>query len=345
MKGFPKRLTMVPVNIDFQYLTEGRKLPLPSWVKFYLQLGAVVAQENSVELNGVTALAVPTRPYAAVLVAAGVVVSKATKIGTKRQDSPTSHFEMLASLPRGTSVTVRKGAKLVKGVLVGASDLHSDGKVRIGIRIQSGKGGALTEWLPPDSSPNVQVSTKNWSRLPTDADKAKHVDASVSEFISQVFQGADLGNFVTESTLDCVIVGNLGQLVQEALALKLSVGLQGTEESGGTLRDLLRIRRLCGKSEAFRSDIFPVRTRKNVTLTDGMEPDLVIFDGAYGFLKWRYEWPRCNWVVILDRTDPHFTEAVQLVNEDYLSRISDEKLSVADPPPQSVELVTFTLAK
>ena len=47
-------------------------------------------------------------------------------------------------------------------------------------------------------------------------EKARDVNTSKSEFVAQVFQGADLWNFVTKSTLDCVILGSVRQLVQEA---------------------------------------------------------------------------------------------------------------------------------
>ena len=337
---------MVHADIDFRYWTNGQKHPLPSWGKFYLQLGAAVAQEDNAQRGLVTALAVPTRSYAAVLVAAGAVISKAKTTDTKGQVSPAAHFEMLSSLPDGTAVVLRKGDKAVKGIFVGTKDVKNDGTAMIGVQTQSGKGGSLTEWLPVESSLKVQVSSRTWTRLPANLEKVGDVNTSRSEFIAQVFQGADLWNFVTKSTLDCVILGNVGPLVQEATATKLSVGSREQEVSAGTLRDILRIRKLYGNNkEAFRSDIFPVNVRDHAMPSETISPHLVVFDGAVSFLKWRHKWSHCNWVVILDRTEPRFTEAVQIVNEEYLSRISDCGLRLPQPPPLSVELVAFTVAK
>ena len=189
-------------------------------------------------------------------------------------------------------------------------------------------------------------TSTTWTRLPANLEKVGDVNTSRSEFIAQVFQGADLWNFVTKSTLDCVILGNVGSLVQEATATKLSVGSRGQEVSAGTLRDILRIRKLYDNNkEAFRSDIFPVNVRDHAMPSETISPHLVVFDGAVSFLKWRHKWSHCNWVVILDRTEPRFTEAVQIVNEEYLSRISDCGLRLPQPPPLSVELVAFTVAK
>ena len=337
---------MKHADIDFRYWTNGRKLPLPAWSKFYLQLGAAVAQADNAQRTLVTALAVPTRSYAAVLAAAGAVIFKAKTADANRQDSPAAHFEMLSSLPAGTAVTLRKGEKVVKGIFVGTKDTKNDGTAMIGVQTQSRKGGSLTEWLPVGSSPKVQVSSTAWTRLPANSEKAGDVNTSRSEFIAQVFQGADLWNFVTKSTLDCIILGSVGPLVQEATATNLSVGSRGQEASAGTLRDILRIRKLNGKKEeAFRSDIFPVNVRDHAMPSEEISPHLVIFDGSVGFLKWRHKWSHCNWVVILERTEPRFTEAVQIVNEEYLSRISDGELRLPQPPPLSVELVAFTVAR
>ena len=126
---------------------------------------------------------------------------------------------------------------------------------------------------------------------------------------------------------------------------KLSVGPRARETSAGTLQDILRIRRLSSTSEAFRSDIFPVRSKGHAMESEEMAPHLVVFDGAVGFLKWRHIWPHCNWVVILDRTEPRFEEAAQIVNEDYFSRVDEEKLELPDAPPVSVELVSYTVTR
>ena len=317
-----------------------------------MRLGATVAQVQNVQECHVTALAVPTRSYAAVLVAAGMIISRAKTTDTEHQASPSDHFKMLGSLPAGTSVTLRRGEKAVKGLLVGMKDIRVDmrdtskeGISMIGVQTQSGKGGSLIEWLPVGSALKIQISSKVWTRLPANLEKAKDASTSRSEFVSRVFQGADLWKFLTTSTLDCVILGSVGPLVQEATLTKLSVGSRGPEASAGTLLDILRIRRLYNNNEAFRSDIFPVNAKNNAMSSEEMVPHLVIFDGSVGFLKWRHNWAHCNWVVILDRTEPRFTEAVQVVNEEYLSRISEGKLKLSGLPPPSVELVAFTSAR
>ena len=333
------------IGIEFQYWADDRSLPLPSWGKFFMQLGAAVAEENNPQRSLVTALAVPTRSYAAVLVAAGAIMSMAKAIDRKSHALPRAHFKMLSSLPAGTSVILKKGGKKVKGTLVGVKDVMNDGTEMIGIQIQNKKGGLLTDWLPPKSSHKVQLSSKDWNQLPADVGKSVGVKTSKSEFIARIFEGPDLWNFITHSILDCVILGNVGTLEQEATTTRLSIGAQRRNAAVGTIQDILRLRRLSGTNEAFRSDIFPVNPRNNAMKSEEMTPHVVIFDGAAGFLKWRDKWSHCNWVIVLDRTEPRFAEAVQVVNAEYLNRISEEKLRLPDAPPVSVELISFTVGR
>ena len=127
--------------------------------------------------------------------------------------------------------------------------------------------------------------------------------------------------------------------------MKLSVGSLDHKELAGTLRDLLRVRRLFNKDESFRSDIFPVNKAENAKLSEQMTPHVVIFDGSVGYLKWRDNWAQSNWLVILDRTEPRFREAVQVINEEYLNRTSEEELRPSRPAPSSVDIVAFTVSK
>ena len=189
---------MAHTDVEFRYWANGRKLPLPSWAKFYLQLGAVIAETENAQGHLVTAIAVPTRSYAAVLVAAGGIISKVKTVDAKYKASPQAHFEMFRGLPAGTSVTLLKFGKTVKGEFLGIKHKGIGGAEAIGVRIQNSKRGSLTEWLPPESSPKVQVSTKPWAQLPANPAKAADVSTSRSRFISRIFQGEDLRNFVYE---------------------------------------------------------------------------------------------------------------------------------------------------
>ena len=336
---------MGQIDIDFRYWENGRSFSLPSWGKHFLEIGAEVSQKYDAQKRLVTALAVPTRSYAAILVASGAVITKVKTTHGNPPGSNVSHFRMLCSLPQGTSVILTEGQKTFKGILVGTKKEEDDGHSHIGVQIQNSKSGALTAWLPIETSQKVQVSPSAWPTLPAKPEAVKNISTTKAEFVSRLFQGRDLVNLVTGSRLDCVILGNVGQLLQEATATKLSVGSRGSETATGSLQDILRIRKLNKNNEAFRSDIFPVNAKEQPRISEEMPPQLVIFDGAAGFLKWRHNWSQCNSVVILDRTEPRFSEAVQAVNEEYTTRISDGELQLGDSLPKSIEQVAYTVAR
>lgn len=339
---------MVHLVTDFRYWSKGLQHPLPEWGKFYLALGAAFAQVNRSDQRLVTALAVPTRSHAAVLTAAGVLMSRVKRVDENLNASTADHFEMLSGLPSGTSVIVRRGKKTDKGVLVGTRVSPSDETRReVGVRTESRKSGGLTIWMPDRDSMKVQVSSIAWTRLPTNSEKSRDSATSRSDFVSQIFQGTELLQFATKSTLDCVIIGNVGLLARETKGLKLSVGSTTRKESAGTLQDLLRVRRLFSKDESFRSEIFSASMANHAKLSRQVTttPHVVIFDGAVAFLKWRDKWAETKWLVILDRTEPRFRDAVQVVNEEYLNRTNSEELRTARPTPSAVDLVAFSVTK
>ena len=340
---------MTQVELDFRYWNNGHKTPLPDWAKYYLDLGATVSLKRDANRRLVTAMAVPTRSHAAILVATGVIISRVKSDTSSRRHTPEEQFEMLSGLPGGTSVILHKGDNTVRGILVGTKVDPSDGIARIGIQRTRGRQttrgngeGPLTEWLPPTASLQVEVSSEDWTRLPSNVAGRADAATSRSEFVSRVFQGLDLWNLVTQSSLDCVVLGGVGLLVQEATATKLSVGSRGTAATAGALGDILRVRRLSSENEAFRSDFFPVNSNEHVWRTERLPPGVVIFDGASGFIKWRHKWQQSDWVIILDRTETHFIDAVQLVNDIYLSR-TGKSGEILENRPLPVESVSFTV--
>lgn len=58
----------------------------------------------------------------------------------------------------------------------------------------------------------------------------------------------------------------------------------------------------------------------------------VVFDGAAGFLKWGQLWHGRHQVIVLDRTDPYFDDAINAIN----GRFAQDRIggAVALPPRQ-----------
>ena len=132
--------------------------PVPHWASFYLALGSLVARRAGARTQCVVGLAIPTRAYAAVLTATGVVTTR-SRMPT-RPVGAAEYFEWLCELPINTPVTVRRGNKIWKGLLRGYRT-SSSGDL-IGVQQQSN----LVCWFPPRGSLNIQVTPENIGKLP-----------------------------------------------------------------------------------------------------------------------------------------------------------------------------------
>ena len=61
----------------------------------------------------------------------------------------------------------------------------------------------------------------------------------------------------------------------------------------------------------------------------------VVFDGALGFLKWGQMWHGRHQVVILDRTEPYFDDAISAINTRFSQNRTDGEVALpgSDAPP------------
>jgi hypothetical protein len=136
-------------------------------------------------------------------------------------------------------------------------------------------------------------------------------------------------------SLNCLFVGRINLFEEETTG-----GDVVTVESR-PLQSILKIGRFAGRHDhEIRSDILPTGGDLPSRLRDA-QPDLVIFDGTAAFRRWRENWRTGPWLVVLDRTSPHFDEGVQLVEEEFAERASANTQTPAIEPPDGTELTAF----
>ncbi|HWQ91251.1 MAG TPA: hypothetical protein VN673_06245 [Clostridia bacterium] len=124
-------------------------------------------------------------------------------------------------------------------------------------------------------------------------------------------------DFLTLSRLDCAIVGNKGKVLEE-LGLELTAS---TASARGRLTDLVRPRELSNYEQFYRSSICSSDKKAAPSLPE--QPHLTIFESSSGFLKWGETFPGIHHMVILDRTEPHFTAAMDTLQNRFLNRLPD----------------------
>jgi hypothetical protein len=134
--------------------------------------------------------------------------------------------------------------------------------------------------------------------------------------------------------LDALLIGGISAIGLEVAADDLSVG------GGGPLQALLKVDRYCRAGDRdSRSSILPSSGNLPERL-NGAEPVTVVFDGTKAFRRWRQEWRRSSWIVVLDRSSGNFHEGVALVEEEYALRHCD-LLTPALPAAPALEIFGF----
>jgi hypothetical protein len=328
-------------NINFACANDvGQRVLLPAWGTFFIDMGRRVAQSESGQNRLVVGLAVPTRAFAAALAAFGVVLARANS--SMKQVDPSTHFERLCGLPKRTPVVFREKGKQFKGIYEGIKKEHD--KQYLQIRVESQNTGGLTYLVLPEECHNVAEASEQISELP-DRQKGRPIIYN-RKFLESLIGEEDVFKFATSSCLECTILGRISILRHEIKEINFYCGQDKGVYKAGKLQDILRVREWLSKDEAYRSEVLPVDGHNQQKTAEGLVPHVTIFDGAAGFLKWRDYWRNSHWIIVLDRTEPHFREAVELVNQDYIqNRVGEGGIQNMPPSPPGVEFVVYQEAR
>ncbi|MBM7841615.1 hypothetical protein [Herpetosiphon giganteus] len=307
--------------------------PLPGWGQFFLRLGQALGAKKSNHTRTVVGLVLPTRAYAAPLIASGIVFGKInTLLPTKNSHQ---HFTMLCQLPFGTSVIYRNNNNRLKGFIEDVSEI--DGEIRIKIRVGSQKSGSLSHWLNQELAQSVDVSTREFERLPN-SPMGKKLPTE-SRFLETFLELQNTRQFFHYSQMNCTIIGSLKDLENELTTNQFGVKTPAGDIIEGNLQHIIRVRRWLTNGEAYRSEIYPT-SHPVESLTDN--PDTVIFDTANSFLRWRNHFRSSNQVVILDKTDLYVEDAINVFNQGYIDhRTMIGGLGHFPPLPKGCEYVIY----
>jgi len=319
------------------YFQEGEWRPLPDWGKFFIRLGSLVAEFSAADERLIIGVAVPTRAFAATLVAVGAVAC----LSGERASAPDSqhHFRALCKLPTGTAVTYRRGNKLLRGLILGHVTL--EGGEYLSLMVGSGEKLLLN----PILSMKVQLAARQFTQV-----SAKQHGLEILQhgtFLRATLPEVDPYYFAMQSRFDCLLNGNVGLLRHEITLTPFGAYTGSGKLTEGTLQDLLRVRRFFGADHHFRSEVFSsARAKSDSNSIRDDSPPLVVFDGASAFLKWRHEWEKSAWIAILDRTSMLTLAAADTLNQHYAEqRLSDWQMPNDLSVPPGIEVTGYVVRK
>lgn len=331
---------------DLFYARQGGWYPLPGWASFLAATGAAAAKHNSATLRLIIGVALPTRAFSAALAATEVVITRSSinrdTCGTEQDLN--SRFEELCHMAPGTPVILLNPAtnrasgvrdRKLKGVITECVDVN--GEQRLKITVNAGGGNyqiaARDSWrVEPSATPKILPKRQTGQLV-----------APVKAFARQLLGENAPGSNRPGSRLDCVLLGRASQIGRETLDINFALKNVGGEFEQGTLQDVLRARRFVTGDAYFHSEVLRVDGSKPAKPPGGMVPHVTVFDGARGFLRWRHLWRDTNWIVLLDRTAPHFDEATSALNTDFIqNRIDDSDVLEHIPVPPGIEVMAYT---
>lgn len=311
------------------YMENSDVLPIPSWVRSFIELGWAISGTNSAGTRVMIGLSVPTRAYVAGLLCAGVVLGRTSQ----RYEDPEARFRRVSRLRVGTPLLLLKNGKRFKAIFEGVSEVH--GRTMLRVRTQDVRGGNLTELVSVEHCHNVIVGDRP-VELPKNQSGRRM--AGLAGFAEEMFSIITEKGSSLESHLDAIVIGKPGLFGTEVNETGFAVSTSTEDYSKGSLQDVIRVRRFLATKVGYRTDIL-------WNLSDNPEvpqDSVVIFDGADGFLKWRHLLTGNDCLIVLDRTESRFFDAVNEVNTTFLTTRVDQPFPFDLPEmPSGVELTAF----
>ena len=275
--------------------------------------GSLSAGEAGRTHRPVVALALPTRAFAATLAAAGAAVSTAAdNIHTTRAD----YFRCLCSLPSGTPVSLLVGSRMKVGQLHGRT-IH-DGIPFLAVKVEEGHHTSLKHLVPESESFHVQLRDTDVELRARQRGRTVRGEAAFLENLA----GHDTATvLLTVSSGSVQIVGQRSRIEHDADAFGLVVRPgPGEGRLSARLGDIARVKQLLPPGAPYRTAIVSPSRRPSAGEVGLGQPHVVVFDGARAFLNRRDGHGDAAWVVCLDRTEPSFQDAVEVVNQIFTSR-------------------------
>lgn len=318
---------------------EGRWRDLPDWARYHFETGIGLGRTPIDGQRCVVAVSVPTRAYAAVLCATGVVLAR---YEAEYADGADERFRKLSAMEHGAPVNLlnKKNGKWhsVPGRFCGTRTRGGSERIRIEY------GNSVACELPASLIWRVTRSGQAEGGLPQAPERSRRLK-SVNRFTETILSPQGARQFAGGGGVACLVVGSLRRLVAEAQCEGFAVrgNGPGAKPLPGILEDLVRLRKSSADDGSCRTAIHPPHASPRKDM-DGA-PRVVIFDGANGYLNLRDRFRSSHAFVVLDRTEPQFEAAVRELQADYdMKRLDGSTIRLLSAPPACVEAHRFRLA-
>lgn len=299
-------------------IQSGDELDIPSWAYKLVRLGSSVARLNRNNRTDLVILLVPTRSFAAVFLAAGMVLEDQLV----RISSVEEHFDWLCSLPPGTRIENDKR----EGTIVGVD--RSGVAERLVVDIGKRRDAATRSTFP--CHPNMARWMPRNSLRPERGSLHEKLTRHLVAGSETWFISVDPGPTV-------VICGERKVLISEVTT---SLSTAPDMEDKAQLDEILLVNEY-RYQKSFRRTRIESRRGAAIDLGDPTQ-QLVIYDGGRAFINRASDFKGTNQILVLEYGDSQLENVVQQVDEIWLDRVEDDEQGVRFPaPPEGCEMAHF----
>lgn len=315
-----------------EYVDREVRRPIPDWARQFIEIGFQISREAPLLTNKLTVcIVVPTRTYAAALIAAGIV-----RGAYSAKPRTSDHFARLLELPAYTPLyRVDRKSGLFYRALVSHAEIVR-GERGLWIAVQEGKrgNGRVHALIRENQANDIFVSDKMHQLVQNP--KGEPIRGNIA-FLRGLYDEVEAYGLVLTSDRQLVVVSNKTRLQGE---LSLPTLTWRGRRSEGTFLDLIRPRGLAGWTETFRSIVISAMYDPHELSEDDLEVPFVVFDGAISYLRGNATWRQSHSIVILDRTEPSFESAVEDIRHRFIYRVDSSGLEQL-VAPHGTDLVMF----
>lgn len=310
-----------------RYRGAGKAILLPDWASYLIRLGESVGARAETAKSVMVVASVPVRAFAAVLTSMGIVVRRA--LDPEHRVGLEEHFRRVSSRGVGTAVTVTRGKRRFAGVLQGTVGRGDSRYLRVQL---AGAGGG---------NETLSVSIRHCHRVQLRSEPYELTDRRSSErasgpapFLVDCLDMLSATRLVQRARTDCVLRGHLSLIEPELRTQHFEV----ETDQVGTLSQILRPKRFIPKGAPHRSTVLTLR--QSLPVIDAPEPPVLVFDGALSFLRHSKHIAAHNSIVLLDRSETRYDDALDGVLDILRTRgsrrNSPDSLGV---PPRGLDLL------
>lgn len=286
---------------------------IPQWVDYYINIGKSFYNNLPPTAKSRLVLTLPTRSYAGVFIAYGAILSSITNKVDEKTIS--AHFQKMKELEVGTSVIYRKKDRTYRGIYSGIEEIA--GEERIRITIQEKRAGSLTEMLNRKQSLSVQVATDKEYKLPKNP---KGKENKVSKFLENGFGEYNYDRLLTLSQSQFYYIGRKKWVKDEIIDTEIAVyDSKKSKHIQGNLHELLRMKEFVGEQDSYQSHLLSTSASSHkFDFKNTISSTFTIFDGAMSYLRWREDFTHTHSILVLDRTEAQFENALIELNDEYI---------------------------